>query len=100
MDLPWKVGQTVTPILRIAISLRKNYWYLGPKARWPSTSYRPSLDGRSLERLLSGGNATAGCGQLEKFESDAKISRQQSSEGRREAPPEGVVWLGFNPWAW
>ena len=75
MDLPWKVGQTVTPILRIAISLRKNYWYLGPKARWPSTSYRPSLDGRSLERSLSGGNATAGCGQEQPYSRFAQSGR-------------------------
>jgi len=43
----------VTPILRIAIGLRKNGWHLRPKAQWPFTSYCPKLDRRSFERPLS-----------------------------------------------
>ena len=35
-------------------------------------------------------------GQLETFDSDAKISRKQSPAGVREAPPEGVVWFDFH----
>ena len=39
---------------------------------------------------------SAGVGHLETFGSDARLSRNRSRAGVRDAPPERVVWSNFH----